>query len=226
VRRQAAIRFRALTFEKMSRSVLATNQPSAELSCLAGPAKLGSCDAFVSHSWHDCADVKWKTLAGWRDAFVRDWERQPSVWLDKCCIDQACIDEDLRALPIFLSGCSRLVICCGVTYLRRLWCIVELFTFVHMGGDDSDVDLFLLLREGRELQDREEIRLQMETFDAAQCECFDVQDKERMLLIIHAAYGDVHRFNSAVRQILTRTVAREFAEIDFDWAEEVICEKI
>merc|ERR1719188_2347928 len=96
--------------------------------------RLHRCDAFVSHSWSDNAEEKWAAMQRWRDGFLSLESREPTIWFDKCCIDQRNIETDLRCLPIFLSGCRRLVVFCGPTYLSRLWCIMELFTFVHMGG--------------------------------------------------------------------------------------------
>lgn len=31
---------------------------------------LGGCDAFISHSWSDDADAKWRALMSWKDRFV------------------------------------------------------------------------------------------------------------------------------------------------------------
>eukprot|EP00913_Durusdinium_trenchii_P002076 g1918.t1 len=72
--------------------------------------------------------------------------RAPHIWLDKCCIDQNDIEADLRCLPIFLSGCAELVVFCGPTYLSRLWCVMELFTFVHIGGNVSEINVIPVLR--------------------------------------------------------------------------------
>ena len=47
--------------------------------------------------------------------------REPKVWLDKACIDQNNIDESLAALPLYLAGCSQLVVLAGPTYASRLW---------------------------------------------------------------------------------------------------------
>merc|ERR1712224_104963 len=139
--------------------------------------------------------------------------REPKVWLDKACIDQGNIQQDLRCLPMFLNGCRKMVVLCGVTYLRRLWCVMELFTFVHIGGDEDDIQLSLLLREGRQEADKEEMLELIEEFDADLCECQSNDDKERMLVIIHTAYGRLENFNRAVRKILAKAFARHFPEI-------------
>ena len=47
--------------------------------------------------------------------------RVPLFWLDKVCIDQNKITESLRALPIFLVSCQRMLIIAGPTYINRLW---------------------------------------------------------------------------------------------------------
>merc|ERR1712151_610565 len=86
----------------------------------------------------------------WRRVFVSEFGREPRVWFDKACIDQKDIEADLRGLPIFLSGSKRLVLLCGQTYLRRLWCIIELFTYFHIGANIDQVILVpLICEDGR-----------------------------------------------------------------------------
>ena len=55
--------------------------------------------------------------------------------LDKACIDQNDVDSDLRCLPVFLAGCNSLLILAGETYSERLWCLIEVYVFLQMGGD-------------------------------------------------------------------------------------------
>jgi len=57
--------------------------------------------------------------------------------------NQSAIEEDLKGLPIFLSGCKELLVLGGPSYLSRLWCVVELFTFVHMRGGRTDGITFI-----------------------------------------------------------------------------------
>ena len=52
------------------------------------------------------------------------------MWIDKCCIDQTDIETNLSCLPVFLAGCERLLVLCGETYSKRLWCVMELFVFL------------------------------------------------------------------------------------------------
>ena len=69
------------------------------------PAVLGSAAAFVSHAWNDDANGK---LAALREFVLIDGVSD--VWIDKACINQDDIDESLAALPIFLSGCKKILV--------------------------------------------------------------------------------------------------------------------
>ena len=33
---------------------------------------------------------------------------------------------------VFLSGCQQLVVLCGKTYTQRVWCVIELFTWLSL----------------------------------------------------------------------------------------------
>ena len=58
------------------------------------------------------------------DEFKLKHGHVPSFWLDKVCIDQSKITESLRALPIFLVSCKRMLIIAGPTYIHRLWYVI------------------------------------------------------------------------------------------------------
>merc|ERR1712232_1356676 len=119
------------------------------------------------------------------------------------------------------------VIFCGTTYLSRLWCIVEIFTFVHMGGKVDRIKLVPLTRSGHEHEDEAAIKEAFDHFDAEQCECSYAEDKDRMLTIIRAAFGDMIGFNNAVRDIIEqagfstgrRAIARSRSTRTFSCAE-------
>merc|ERR1712226_1189911 len=83
----------------------------------------------------------------------------------------------------------------------RLWCTIELFTYVHMGRSVDQVDFVIVQRDGREVEDMHSVVAGFEFFEAEQCTCFVAEDKERMLTIIHAAFGNITSFNLAVRNI-------------------------
>ena len=122
--------------------------PDPELFKLAKPAEYGQVDWFVSHSWREDADAKYDALQEARARFREEHKRDPVIWLDKFCIDQRSIEENLMCLPVFLAGCNQLFILCGETYLERLWCMLELFVFIQMGGRVDDVELFFIAPDG------------------------------------------------------------------------------
>lgn len=197
----ASERFRSIRICDLTFEDLADRTPNPKLFERSVPAKLGDCDAFVSHSWEDNALAKWEALQDWRAAFLAQHKREPAIWLDKCCIDQNNIHEDLRSLPVFLAGCNSLVVLCGTTYLSRLWCIMELFTFVHMGGEHSDVTFVPVLRQESRSEDLEAVTGGFRALDAQNCRCFHSEDKVRMLSIINKASGDLSDFNKSICKI-------------------------
>ena len=96
-------------------------------SCVAPPAplldslKLYRAWAFVRH---DNAEMKWVTIQDWRKKFKeRNGGREPTLWIDKFCLDQENISKSLVCLPVFLAGCKTLLVVPGPTYTQRLWCI-------------------------------------------------------------------------------------------------------
>eukprot|EP00931_Biecheleriopsis_adriatica_P105339 TRINITY_DN79896_c0_g1_i1.p1 TRINITY_DN79896_c0_g1~~TRINITY_DN79896_c0_g1_i1.p1 ORF type:complete len:520 (+),score=61.37 TRINITY_DN79896_c0_g1_i1:36-1562(+) len=201
---QASHRFRSVELAEICLDDVRVNRPNPTLFGRSISETWRECDAFVSHSWHDDASAKWKCMQRWRNAFIAANGREPRVWFDKCCIDQNNIECDLRCLPVFLSACKTMVVFCGVTYLSRLWCIIELFTFVHMGRGFDKIYFQFVLREGLEAHDHAIVENAFRTFDAQRCDCSDPRDKERMLGIIHTAYGGMASFNQEVRDILGR----------------------
>lgn len=168
-----------------------------DLSKLTKHAALGECDAFISHSWHDPADPKWAALRAWADDFENGAGRPPNIWLDKACIDQDNIVESLAALPLFLAGCKRLVVVAGPTYAQRLWCVIEIFTFLYMGGKKERIDV-LPIGDGT----RAQINERFMAFDAQHAKCFLEEDRERLLGVVEAGFGDYDAFNKLVREAL------------------------
>jgi hypothetical protein len=204
---EAVLRFRAVVWTVLKRhSRLVTEGISLDgVGCerqafsLSHPCALGNCDVFWSHSWHDAGILKWNAMQRWCDEFAANNGRQARVWLDKVCIDQTDLKRDLQCLPIFLAGCDRLVITCGPTYATRLWCCVELVVYTHMIQHQQDrqapVVLSLFENEWQTL-------LSWRQFDAAGCQCFDANDKARMLEHIGRHPGGVGGFNQSVRRLL------------------------
>ena len=103
----------------------------------------GECDAFLSHSWRDDAPSKWKKMIEFKSDYeAKHGGDEPRCWLDKACIDQdGDINASLRALPIYLLGSRYFVVFVGESYFNRMWCVLELFTFVRSGGTVDQIML-------------------------------------------------------------------------------------
>merc|ERR1712039_330145 len=116
--------------------------------------------------------------------------------------NQTDIKNDLRGLPIFLAGCKELLVLCGVSYLSRLWCLMELFTFVHMGGDPARISVIKILRHGTEVEDSNAIEDAIHRFDVAICKCSYAPDKQKLVEVIRAGFGSLQNFNVVLRKLL------------------------
>mmetsp|Transcript_5434 Transcript_5434/g.16185 ORF Transcript_5434/g.16185 Transcript_5434/m.16185 type:complete len:554 (-) Transcript_5434:293-1954(-) len=241
----AARRFRYVTLDQISREELADATPDQRLFARSKPAKLGEVDAFLSHSWRDDPTAKWVAIQGWRHRFKEVHRREPRVWIDKCCIDQTDIATNLMCLPIFLAGCNQLLALHGKSYLTRLWCVIELFVFLEMGGtprqidlrplvgvDDilvhpmmaelssaraggQDVDCHALDRVG-EARKAEWIE-SLRLLDARAATAFLPEDRDRLLATIDAGFGGFDAFNCALRKILVQ-VAEE-VDVNSVWSD-------
>ena len=188
---KASKTFRAMPLSKLTREELANSTPDPTMNSKTDAAELGTVHAFVSHSWSDAGGAKYDQLHEWAGGEER------LIWLDKACIDQRNINDDLACLPVFLSGCQELVCLAGGTYTQRLWCAIELFVFVRMGGKRENM-LVWLLEETSDLEDR------LAHFDASKAKCFLDRDRQRLLAAIEATFGTVVPFNRLVRDLFKK----------------------
>jgi len=93
---QAVTRFRCILWDVLSvmpdiivgGGTLDGQQASTSLYNLSQPSRVGECDVFFSHSWHDDRHGKWTELCAWAGEFTRRLKRSPRLWLDKVCVDQ------------------------------------------------------------------------------------------------------------------------------------------
>ena len=188
----ATSKFRMLTTDQLEISDL-TSSKDTGMYARTKPAALGECAAFLSHSWQDDGMAKYEALNAWS---IRQKADERSVWLDKACIDQkANIDDQLVALPIFLSGCKQLLIIAGPTYTSRLWCTMEVFTFVRMNGGRHQ-NIVVEPIAGVTLQT-------LAKFDGGKAQCFDPKDRSHLLAVIESGMGDIRHLNRMVGAIFT-----------------------
>jgi hypothetical protein len=130
------------------------------------------------------------------------------------CIDQAKITESLRALPIFLVSCKRMLVVAGPTYVHRLWCIWELhMLFVSAGGGTPPVDVVgiksnktktgasaapVLVRSGEVVS---ELYRDLRMFELDMAHCFDPNEDRRLRAAISAAPGGAAAFEASIREL-------------------------
>ena len=91
----------------------------------------------------------------------------------------------------------------GPTYCSRLWCVMEIFTFMRMGGTRERIEVKMITHKDHThpAAAKKELKKQFATFDAAKAECFLPKDKHRLLAVVEAGFGDFKEFNQHVRSI-------------------------
>ena len=203
--------FKAVPAAALTAHDLSDNSSSAQLSEKAQAAELGSVAAFVSHSWadsegeggllkHACIQ---EYAAEHGNATIRG-DARCDVWLDKACIDQSNIDASLAGLPIFLAGCGDMLCLVGMTYAERLWCIMEIFVYLRMGGHEDKL-LIKCLREGHDLP---MLTRALTSFDALRAKTRLDKDRQKLVAVIEGTFGSVQPFNALVRELLfTQTLS-------------------
>mmetsp|Transcript_27135 Transcript_27135/g.66916 ORF Transcript_27135/g.66916 Transcript_27135/m.66916 type:complete len:343 (-) Transcript_27135:34-1062(-) len=166
------------------------------LASASRPASFGEVDAFISHSWSDDPGAKWDALQTWRSEFVAQYRREPIVWLDRLCIDQTAITESLPLLPVYLAGCNSLLVLAGPTYMQRLWCWVEIFVWLEIGGEARDTVILPLANFS--LGDEIDVR---------RATCYLPEDTDRLLSTVDAStLHGVEAFNGRVRALFVRAL--------------------
>jgi hypothetical protein len=188
-----------LAFDEMVAATSGTR--SQEVFVRTHPALLGEVDAFVSHSWHDEPRAKWDALQAWCNGFHAKHGRPPKLWLDFCCIDQNNIEASLSCLPVFLSGCKKLLLIAGASYARRLWCAIELFVFVSIHQTTSCESLEVALL-GKTAAERSSVGESFKSFDVMRCECSVLEDQQRLQGVVEAGSGTAENFNAQIRRML------------------------
>ena len=206
--------FRGVTLDMVEKEAMASSTPDPLLLEKTVPATLGQVDAFLSHSWHDDSELKWEQLQIYREEFKQaNGGREPLIWIDKYCLDQNNLTDGLMCLPVFLAGCNSLLVLAGTTYSRRLWCVMELFIFLIMGGSETAVDVRLLCNN-LDTAEREALIQDLESFDAKQAKCSVQDDEDRMLGAIAGAFGSLEAFSKDVRKTLGSILRRGGSQLE------------
>lgn len=153
-------------------------------------------DFFVSHSWHDDGKRRFDALEQLATSFRCSHQRDPTFWLDKVCIDQCNLADGLKVLPIIVMSCRRMLVLCGETYPRRLWCAWELCTLMAFSGLEQALKRVKLVSVHRFPANASR---QLAQFDVSRASCYDPNEEARLMRVIEAL--GKHRFNKSIRAL-------------------------
>ena len=79
---------------------------------------------------------------------------------------------------------------------------------VTVGGDQRRVEIHLIAHpDDDQTEARRLLTEQFATFDAGKARCFLASDREHLLAVIEAGFGDFYDFNRVARGLLVRRVS-------------------
>jgi hypothetical protein len=96
------------------------------------------------HGKHDDPQAKLDALSGWVSEFESAHDgRSPSIYLGGVCADLSPV-ELLEHMPAYLARSERLLILAGPALPEQLWCAMECYAWVALGGSVEDVDVAIV----------------------------------------------------------------------------------
>jgi hypothetical protein len=102
-------------------------------------------------------------------------------------------------------GCRTLLILPGSSYVTRLWCVMEIYTFVYMGGQNKNMRV-------RPLTEDEDLITKLKAFDAGDAQCFLRRDRDKLLAVVEASFGTLRPFNRIVRDLFAEKLEEVAAQ--------------
>ena len=80
---------------------------------------------------------------------------------------------------------------------------------VAVGGDQGRVEIHLIAHPDDDPTEARRVLTEgFATFDAGKAQCFLAKDRERLLAVIEAGFGDFDDFNRVARSLLVGRVSR------------------
>lgn len=153
-------------------------------------------DYFISHSWEDVhgrglppadagsdyslADSKFAAISSVVLAFHGRKGRFPTLWLDKTCVNPD-KSTDIEMLPISMAFCDKIIVVMSRSYLRRLWCIWELFSLFAFCNKEVAIARVVIVP----LASEEELLEEMHAFKVDNAHCFDPNEEFKLRTIMH-----------------------------------------
>lgn len=102
-------------------------------------------------------------------------------------------------LPVFLASCHTLLILAGPTFLKRLWCIEEVFVFLQMNRPIHAMEIMAIC---------DDMENRVSTFDVKDAACSKEKDRQKMLATIEAGCESYEAFNKQVRAAMLAALKR------------------
>jgi len=114
-------------------------------------------------------------------AFKHAHGRFPTLWLDVTCFNQKDLSTSLKALPVNIQACNRVLVLCGPTYCNRLWCVWELYTvFVFAQNNLAAKRVQLEELEGEHV----DVPSLLAQFHLQGCHCYDPNEEHKIRSVI------------------------------------------
>ena len=86
--------------------------------------------------------------------FKTNYYREPTLWLDKVCIDQSAIDDGLRTLPVKIMASRQVLALCGG--IRETQCSVVVYEgFSALCVDTRETQCGVVVYEGHSVWRRD-----------------------------------------------------------------------
>ena len=82
------------------------------------------------------------------------------------------------------------------------------FAFLRMGGSHGRIDVDLITNPYKDKPAvQKSVREQLASFDAEKAECFLERDRQRLLAVVEAGFGNFKDFNVKMREVFDERVS-------------------
>jgi hypothetical protein len=128
-----------------------------------------------SHAWTDNATWKRTELIEFSETFKKEHGRYPTFWFDKLCIDQSNPGNGIATLPINIGACKSMLVLMGPEYIKRLWCVWELFTLFTFANKELALERIKIIPHSDV-----DVEKSINGFDIDQAHSFDPNEEVKL----------------------------------------------
>lgn len=91
---------------------------------------------------------------------------------------------------------------------------MEMYVFLRMGKTDSDVQVVALVDDDKDGKNSaDQLRRNFANFRTSNAQCFKPEDRERLLAVVEAGFGNFRTFDSLVRRMLKNDTHSTFEAV-------------